>query len=69
MWSQSLAVGSKQFVKEVREQLGTRTSNREPHCQGDVYYIKEPDTSYKADLPTEMTRLSAYNCDYFNEIF
>lgn len=58
VWSQGLAVGSEEFVKKIRKQLGCRASNRVCHRQGDVYCIKEPELSYKVDLTTVMQYLS-----------
>lgn len=58
IWCQSLAVGRESFVKEVRQNLGARTSDRNPHVEGEMYYIKEPEIAYRLDLACEMPLLS-----------
>lgn len=59
IWSQSLAVDRESFVKEVRQNLGARTSDRKPHLEGAMYYIKEAEIAYSFDFGCEIPNVSA----------
>lgn len=45
-WSESIAVGSQQFVESVQAELGCRAHGRRYFEYEDKFYLKEPDVSY-----------------------
>ena len=67
-WSESVAVGSKSFVEEVKKKLGIKAIGREVVKAGDVYKLKEAGASYGDDLDGRMGILSAEN-SYFWHVF
>ncbi len=50
LWTESLAVGSKQFVNNVKTQLGTKTRYRSIEKTDDTYTIKEQHSSYSPHI-------------------
>ena len=47
-WSESLAVGNKDFVERVRVMLGSRARHRQTDRDGDRFILREPRSSYGA---------------------
>lgn len=60
IWSQSLAVGSRQFVKNFQAGLGSQALHREIKSHDTGHCLREPSTSY-GHLPTEMRTLTGNN--------
>jgi len=58
LWSDSIAVGSKQFVEQVKESLGIRATGRKTEVVEDRFVLKEPDVSYNHHFVAEKTILS-----------
>jgi len=54
IWSQSIAVGSEEFVEKVRLQLGIKAKHRKTINDNGVFFIKEPDVSYTAHFEDEI---------------
>ena len=45
-WTQSIAVGSKTFIKKMKEALGFRATGRKIICADDTYELREAITPY-----------------------
>ena len=60
-WSQSIAVGSKSFVENVKAKLGIRAKNRQMRESGGSYHLRETQIPYNSDFTTENSSLSAEN--------
>ena len=60
-WTQSLAVGSQDYVTRVKSALGIAGSHRAVEVEGDVHTLKEPVTSYRVHLGHEKQALSDDN--------
>jgi REP element-mobilizing transposase RayT len=58
MWTESLAVGSQSYVKEVHDLLGVRAKDRECVEKGESYQLKEPTLAYAVDFSPKMNVLS-----------
>jgi hypothetical protein len=56
-WTQSIAVGDKSFLEQIKEQLGIRAKGRKIHGSEDEYQLREGQTGYGAwqDLDNENT--------------
>ena len=48
-WTQSIAVGNKQFIEKIKEQLGVRARGRKAKESKDGYQLRESQTSYGGD--------------------
>ena len=48
-WTQSLAVGSKTFIEEMRDTLGFRATGRKIFCVDDTFELRETITPYGKD--------------------
>lgn len=47
-WTQSIAVGDKPFLKQIKECLGIRAKGRKIHGSEDAYQLREGQTNYGA---------------------
>lgn len=60
-WSESIAVGSKGFVEDMRVKLGFKAIGRKVVENEDYYTLKEPETPYNALLKPQKVSLSTKN--------
>ncbi len=60
-WPQSIAVGSKFFVEDIKDKLGYRAIGRKVVGTGDGYELKESVASYSDDFGVKMTTLRSEN--------
>lgn len=67
-WSQSIAVGSKNFVQGIKENLGIRAKGRKIEGSRDLYHLCEAQAAYNSNFIPENSALSAKNT-YFWHIF
>jgi putative transposase len=65
-WSQSIAVGSKNFVEDIKEKLGIRAKGREVAGSKDLYYLREAQAAYNSNFTPENGVLSAKNIYFWN---
>ena len=65
-WTESVAVGSQQFVKATKEKLGFKAKGREVIGGDGSYQLKESSTPYKGNLALENEPLRLQN-EYFWE--
>jgi len=61
VWTQSLAVGHKDYVKGVKLALGMAGRHRSIVEGNDAYELKEPSIPYATHLECEMDILNAEN--------
>ena len=45
-WTQSIAVGDKSFLEQIKERLGIRAKGRKIHGSEDEYQLRERQTNY-----------------------
>jgi putative transposase len=60
-WSDSLAVGSRDFVMRFQAELGIRARHRDIAREGSAYHLREDAGSYMSSLQVEMAVLSGEN--------
>jgi len=60
-WTQSIAVGGKSFVEEVKDKLGFKAIGRKIVNTGDVYELKESEAPYSSDFDGKMRTLRLNN--------
>jgi len=66
-WTQSVAVGNREFVEKVKEKLGFHVKGRSISRKGDNYQLREQQSAYNAHLTHENVPLSNKNT-YFRII-
>lgn len=66
MWSESIAVGGRDFVEDVKEQLGFRATHRAVVEDSQVYQLKEPRATYGPDSECENSLLTPPNALAWN---
>ena len=56
-WTQSIAVGNKSFLDQIKNRLGIRAKGRKIHGSEDEYQLREGQTDYggRQDLDNENT--------------
>jgi putative transposase len=65
-WSQSIAVGSKEYVENIKSKLGIRAIHRQINESNNGFELKEIQAPYNADFGDKNARLSAENSYYWN---
>ena len=65
-WTESIAVGSEDFVRNTKEKLGIRAVGREVIGSNGSYVLQEPETSYEANFSTENVSLREENTFYWD---
>ncbi len=65
-WSQSIAVGNKEYVENIKDKLGVRAIHRQIHESDSSFELREDQTPYTADIDTQITGLSRNNTYYWN---
>ena len=48
MWTESVAVGRSEFVRDVQVELGSKARYREVVAEGQAHVLREPPTLYGA---------------------
>jgi putative transposase len=64
IWTKSVAVGSKRFVRKIQKNLGARGLGRSVVANGDAYMLRESTETYEADFYPK-NRFIAPNNRYF----
>lgn len=60
IWSESLAVGSQEYVQGVKKALGVSAKARQIETQEGLYRVRESRASYTCDFDVKNSRLSNY---------
>jgi putative transposase len=66
-WTESIAVGSEDFVRDTKEKLGIRAIGREIVEAKGSYVLREPEGGYEGNFDTENVGLSEENMYYWDE--
>lgn len=64
-WSEAVAVGSKDFVEEMKQELGFSAVGRETVKAGGDYLLREPEVAYHAHFDPEKVDVSPENSVFF----
>jgi len=64
-WSKSIAVGNKEYVKNIKDKLGVKVIHRQIHESSSGFELREDQVSYTADFDTENVRLRQKNTYYW----
>ena len=67
-WTQSVAVGGKEFVEMTKDKLGYRAEGRKVVKSDEDYQVRERQASYIANSGHKKVTLSDYNT-YFRNVF
>jgi len=65
-WTNSIAVGSKSFVEDVKERLGMKSHGRTVYDERERHILKEPIAIYHSGLKKDLLRLE--NAYYWDQI-
>ncbi len=65
-WTQSVAVGGKEFVEQVKRQLGFRVKGRGISRKGENYQLRERQSAYNAHFAHENVPLSENNAYFWS---
>ncbi len=65
-WSQSIAVGSKSFVENIKEKLGIRAKGRKVADSKDLYHLREAQAAYNSNFTPEKGVLRAKNTYFWS---
>jgi len=60
-WTQSIAVGGKFFIEDVKDKLGFRAIGKKIVSAGDLYQLKESIAPYSCDFNNKMSTLRPKN--------
>ena len=66
MWTESIAVGSEEFVEKTKAQLGIRAIGRKVSGGDGVYELREGEISYKAIFGGENSGLRPKNTYFWD---
>ena len=67
-WTQSIAIGSEEFVEKTRQEFGIRARGRKVVEAAPAYQLREPQISYLAHFGLENDDIGAENA-YFWEVY
>jgi len=67
-WTESIAVGSEQFVETTKEKLGIKAKGRQGIGENGTSQLKEPATSYQCNVDPENERLRLESMYFWNDI-
>ena len=70
-WTQSIAVGEKRFVDEIKNRLGSKTLGRKIQPLDDGFQLREEVIPYIADFEVkkrDMTLKNTYSWEIFSKI-
>ena len=66
-WTESIAVGNRQFVEDTKVKLGLKAQGRKVLEKNDKFVLKEPYAPYNVHLDTEKDLLRSENMYYWDE--
>ena len=67
-WTQSVAVGTQEFVENIKQKLGFKAKGRKVVETEEVYQLREPQVSYPANFGLENDDIGAENT-YFWDLY
>ena len=66
-WTESIAVGSKEFVQGIQQKLQIQAKGRKVRVKDDYYELKEAQAAYNVIITPEIGILRGENVRYWNE--
>jgi len=66
-WSQSIAVGNKNFIESIKEKLGIQAKGRKVKKSRDLYHLREAQAAYNSNFTPEMVVLRAKNTYFWSD--
>ena len=66
-WTESIAVGSEEFVRDTKERLGIKAVGREVMRGDGSFELRELEVPYEANFPTEKADLMQENTFFWDE--
>lgn len=66
-WTESIAVGSEEFITLIKEKFGVQAMGREIIKEGEAFQLREPSGNYNAVFDTEMEDIGAENTYIWDE--
>ena len=66
-WSESIAVGTLDFVEKIKTELGMKAMHRDFEPAGEAYALREPSEAYGGNLTGKNETLSSKNTLPWNE--
>ena len=67
-WTKSIAVGSKEFVDDVKRELGGHAKGRKAKETGESYQLSEPSATYSSHFEVKKADIGVDN-SYFWDIY
>ena len=67
-WTQSIAVGTLEFVEYTKQKLGIRARGRKVVEAGDAYQLREPQVSYLSNFDVKNDDIDTENT-YFWDLY
>jgi putative transposase len=61
LWTESIAVGSKGFIEEIKEKMEAKAKGRQVHGRDENYIHREPENSYPTHFDHERYHLRPEN--------
>jgi len=65
-WSEAVAVGSREFVEDMKGRLEYAVRGRQTEQKGEAHVLREPDAAYSVDFGGGMEGLRHENTVYFD---
>ena len=66
-WTQSIAVGSKSFIEDIKAKLGIQAKGRQVKESNGSYHLRETQVPYNSDFTPENSDLSAENAYFWRD--
>jgi hypothetical protein len=66
-WSESIAVGSEEFVKRTKEELGIRAMGRKAREIGGQFELREPEATYRGHFEAKKADIGPENTYLWND--
>jgi hypothetical protein len=66
-WSEAIAVGSLEFVENVKSELGSKATHRAVEQIDEAFALREPSEAYNSNLRGKSEPLSSENTVFWNE--
>ena len=60
-WTQSIAVGSENFIDNIKEDLVLSAKGRKVVCSKDIFQLRETPVPYNADFDTKKSDIGSEN--------
>ena len=65
-WSESIAVGSYEYIQEIQKKLSVRVKKRKVIEENEIYQLQEPESAYNNDYANKSDALRGKNTFFWN---